>query len=151
MKHKLDRVLRIRGLLEDLAHFDLEKKTAEMRALEGGAERQRYRAMALRGEAFEVLGSRAAGVTTPWLMGIADADIHAWKRDKLAGQADARKPAVEAARAEFFARRLDRRQIEMLVEDDVRAEEKERMRREQKQVDDWFQSGRGVRQRRRKK
>lgn len=151
MKHKLDRVLRIRGLLEDLAHFDLEKKTAEARALEGGAERQRQLAMTLRGEAFEMLGSRSAGVTTPWLMGIADADIHAWKRDKLAGQAEARKPAMEAARAEFFARRLDRRQVEMLVAGDVRAAEKERIRREQKLVDDWFQSGRGARQRRRKK
>src|ERR1700691_5374740 len=118
MRHKLDRALRIRGLLEDLARFDLEKTTEEARAREGGCGRQRQLAMVLRGEAFERLESQAAGVTQPWLMGIADAEIHAWKRDKLAGQAEARKPAMEAARAEFFARRLDRRQVEMLVAGD---------------------------------
>jgi hypothetical protein len=151
VKHKLDRVLRIRELLEELAHFDLERKTTEARALEAGAEQQRRLALALREEAFEALGLRAADVTQPWLMSIADADIHAWKRDKLAGQAEARKPAMEAARAEFLARRLDRRQVEMLVAGDVKAEEKERVRREQKQVDDWFQSGRGARRRQRTK
>jgi flagellar export protein FliJ len=151
VKHRLDRVLRIRGLLEDVARFDLGKKNAEVRALEGDADRQRQLALVLRGEALEALESRMAGATMPWLMGIADAEIHAWKRDKLAGQALARKPGMDAARAEFFARRLDRRQVEMLVAGDVRAEEKERVRREQKQVDDWFQSRRGARQRRGKK
>lgn len=151
MKHKLDRVLRIRGLLEDVAHFELEKKTAEVRALEGGAARQRQLAMVLRGEAFAELGSKAAGATLPWLMAIADADIHAWRRDKLAAQAEARKPGMEAARAEFLARRRDRRQVEMLVAGALRAEEKERVRREQKQVDEWFQGRRGARRERRKR
>ena len=151
MKHKLDRVLRIRGLLEDVAHFDLEKRTADVRALERGAERQRQLAMVLRGESFEALETRAAEGTMPWLMGIADAEIHAWKRGQLEGQAQAQKPGMEAARAEFFARRLDRRQVEMLVAGALQAEEKERVRQEQKQVDEWFQSGRRLRQERRKK
>jgi hypothetical protein len=151
VKHKLDRVLRIRGLLEDVAHFDLEKKTADVRALDGGAARQRQLAMVLRGEAFEALGTQAAGATLPWLMGIADADIHAWKRDKLAAQAQARRPGMETGRAEFLARRLDRRQVEMLVADALKVEEKERVRREQKLVDDWFQSRRAARRGRRKK
>ena len=143
MKHSLDRVLRIRKLLEDLSRLELEKRAAAKRQLEKGAERQRQLALRARAEALKIAGGCAG--EGAWLLGIADADLLAWKGGRLRALAEAGRPAVEAARAEMLARRLDRRQTETLIAAAAAAEDKASQRRAQRQVDDWFQSRRGRR------
>jgi flagellar biosynthesis chaperone FliJ len=140
MKRPLERLLHIRQLLENLSHLEFERKTAEVRLLEQGAERQRRRALTARSSALAQLESPGEDATPAWLVGVADAEILGWKRVRLAARAAARRPALEAARADLLARRLERRQAETLAAAAAAARERKQRRREQSQVDDWFQS-----------
>ncbi|HEX4007609.1 MAG TPA: hypothetical protein VHX60_15645 [Acidobacteriaceae bacterium] len=138
MKRKFARVLSVRRLLEDLAQLEFEKKTAELRRLEEAALAVRRLGQGARAEVLRVLGEGDEPV--PWQLGMADAEILAWKVEKIAAMATECRPGVERARAELLARRLERRQVETLMSGVARAEETVDARRAQKQVDDWFQS-----------
>ncbi|MGA8109710.1 MAG: hypothetical protein WB974_09760, partial [Acidobacteriaceae bacterium] len=140
MTKNLRQVLRIRALLEDRARAELESRTRAVRQLESAAQQERGGAMASRSDAVERLirGESGAG----WQMDLADAEILEWKSERLRAQAEAEKPAAAAARDAMLERRRERRQAETLVEAAERLEQQERVRREQRQVDDWFQGGR---------
>jgi hypothetical protein len=140
MRRQLDRLLRIRQLLENLSHLELERNTAEVRQLEEGAERQRRLALTARSGALALLETGSQEGTPAWLMGVSDADILRWKRARLWAHAAARRPAMEAARRELLEKRLERRQAETLAAAAAAARDKKQRRREQNQVDDWFQS-----------
>jgi hypothetical protein len=140
MRRPFDRLLRIRRMVENLSLLELEKRNAEARQLELGAERQRRLALATRSGALALLERGGAETPTDWLLGVADAEILSWKRARLAAQAQARRPGIEVARREMLARRLERRQAETLAAAAAAALEKERIRREQNRADDWFQS-----------
>ncbi len=140
MKHSLDRVLRVRRLLEDLSRLELQQRAAAKRQLEKGAQRQRRLALSVRGEALGILEGRAGEEAREWLLKIADADLFAWKGGKLDAMAEAERPMVEAARTAMLARRLDRRQMETLIAAAAAVEDKQGRRRVQSQVDEWFQS-----------
>ncbi|MGC2639093.1 MAG: hypothetical protein WA294_18045 [Acidobacteriaceae bacterium] len=137
MKRRLERVVRIRRLLEDLAHADLGRQIAEARLLEESAATERRGANVARADAWKNLESQA---TPSWLLGMADADLLAWKSGKIEALAVARQSAIEASRQELLSRRIERRQLEILDEAAAQADERERIRREQKAADDWFQS-----------
>jgi flagellar export protein FliJ len=136
MKHPLERVLRLRALLEELSHRELERRATALRRLETAGERQRGLARAARGAGLRRLTEGEA----EWLLEIADAEILTWKGGKLRSLAESRRPEVEAARAAMLERRLERRQVETLVTEAAEAEETAEARREQKRIDDWFQS-----------
>jgi hypothetical protein len=144
VKQSLQRILRIRALLENLAHLEWEKKAGEARQLETSAAGFAKKARAVRLDALERLQGRDSDGTPSWMLSLADADMLAWQRAKLAQLAAVQKPAIQTARAEFLARRLDRRQVETLLESAAQAAAKEQKRREQKQVDDWYQSRPGM-------
>lgn len=140
MKRDLNRVLRIRTLLEDLSHLDLQKKTAAMRQLEKAGERQHSLALAARSDAQQLLSDPRGTSTGLWLMQIADAELFAWKSRKLRALAKGQEATLDAARAVLLERRLERRQVESLVTSAAEAENTEQVRRHQKWIDDWFQS-----------
>jgi hypothetical protein len=140
MRRPLDRLLRIRRMIENLALLELETRNAEARQLEQGAELQRRLALAVRSEALVLLERENADMAPEWLLGVADAEILSWKRARLAAQARARRPAIESARREMLARRMERRQVESLAAAAAAALEKKQIRRDQNQVDDWFRS-----------
>ena len=144
MKHSLQRILRIRALLENLSHLEWEKKAAGARQIEAIAAGQGQMARAARVNALERLQEENGDGTASWLLSLADADLLAWQRARLMRLVAARQPAIQAARAEFLAKRLDRRQVEILLENAARAAAKEEKRREQKQADDWYQSRPGA-------
>jgi hypothetical protein len=141
MKRKLDRVLRIRELLEDLSRLEFEKKITSIRFLETAAERQRQLALSVRADALQMLAGDESAGREPWLMRIADAEILDWKEERLEALAQEGQGAVREAREELLARRLERRQVEALLATAARAEKKGQVRREQNLIDDWFQSG----------
>jgi hypothetical protein len=149
MKQSLTRVLRVRALLEDLSRLDLEKKNAEMRQLEAAASGQRRLALVTRADALRMLSEGEVVGRESWLMRIADARILERKEAGLKALVVRGAPAVSQAREEMMARRIDRRQVEALLASAARAEKKEKARREQNRIDDWFQSGslRGTRKR----
>lgn len=140
MRRNLGRVLRIRALFEELSQLELETRTAELRQLESAAERQRRLSLAVRLEAHQLLTEPGNATTQAWLTGIGDAELLARKSNRLNTAAQKKKPVAEAAREVFLARRLERRQAETLVTAAAAADNKQELRRDQKQVDDWFQS-----------
>jgi flagellar export protein FliJ len=137
VKRRLDRLLRVRWLLEELAGREFSAREAETRTLEQSAASNRRRALAARSEAWGLIASQE---TAGWLLGLADADILDWKADRTKAAAAARKPAADAARAIWLARRLERRQLETLAAAADRVRETAGRRREQRAADDWFQS-----------
>ncbi len=141
MRRKLDRVLRIRALLEDLSRLDLERRIADTRHLEKAAERERRLALATRAEALRLLGEEESAPTDSWLMRIADAEILNWKEGRIKILAAEGMNAVQKSREALLARRTERRQVEALLATAERAEEKSQARKEQSRTDDWFQSG----------
>ncbi|MFY9746213.1 MAG: hypothetical protein WA891_09140 [Acidobacteriaceae bacterium] len=142
MKRKLDRVLRIRALLEDLSRLEFEKKIANMRFLEMAAEQQRHLARSLRADALQMLEEDQSVRRESWPMRIADAEILDWKEARFEALADESQGAVREAREALLARRLERRQVEALLATAAREEKKGQVRREQNLTDDWYQSGR---------
>lgn len=137
MKHRLQRVLRVRAVLEELSRLELEERTAAVQRLERAAEQQQQRADAARAQSLGLLFSEQ---TDGWQTQIVDAEILAWKRGRLAALALAGQTAREEARQALLARRLDRRQIAALLDAAEEAGARERGRREQHQLDDWFHS-----------
>ena len=138
MKRSLDRLLRIRALLEELSQLELAKRTGEMLRIEKSAERLQRLAVAIRVDACTELTSGEA--TDRWLTDIADGEILGWNSGRLRALARARQPAVEEARQEMMARRLERRQVECLLASAAEAEKEEQGRRDQKRLDEWFQN-----------
>ncbi len=141
MKRKLDRLLRIRALLEDLSRLDLERKIADTRYLERAAEREGRLALATRAEALRLLGEEESAPSDSWLMRIADAEILSWKEGRIKVLAAEGRSAVQKSREALLTRRTERRQVEALLATAERAEEKSQARKEQSRTDDWFQSG----------
>ena len=147
MRWKLERLLRIRMLLEEAAQFELEKKRAEMCTLERAREEQRRLALSVRQQALEVLNSPERSTGDEWCMRITDADLLGWKRRKLAAAMEGRRPAVEAATRDFLARRVERRQMAALAALAAERGKRESLRTAQRQLDDWFH-GRALRRER---
>lgn len=143
MNRALQRLLRIRMLLERRSLAELEKENAELHRLEGEAERQRSVAATSRSGALRRL---AAAADETWLLDIADADLFACRRTRFEEQAARCRSGADAAREELLGRRRERRQVETLLAAAAAAEKADGVRREQRSVDDWFQSRRFSRQ-----
>lgn len=137
MKTGLLRVLRVRQLLEELAGVDLETRSAELRRLEEAADEQHRQAATIRKEA---LNQRLRGAGFDSRLGTADAEILAWKSERLRAAAQESRVAVEAAREQMMARRVERRQAEALIAEAAQEEQGEGMRREQHRLDEWFRN-----------
>jgi len=140
MKKPLARLLRVRELVEDLSRREFESRSAEKRALEAAASRQRALGSALRNEAVDDLAQPWNAGHKTWRMKMADAEVAGWKRGKLDALAEAAQPEIDRAHGELMARRVERRQLEILHAAAVQAEERERVRQDQNRTDDWFQS-----------
>lgn len=134
MRKSLLRVLQVRRLLEESAGRDLQIKTAELRRLEAAAEGQRSLAAEARSSAL-----RQAPEPDSWL-GMTDAEIFTWRRQRFEAMAHRAGDEVAALHEFRMARRTERQQAEALLRDAERELNRERGRREQQRLDDWFQS-----------
>jgi hypothetical protein len=139
MNRSLGRLLRIRELVEDRARQDLERKNAEMQALEESAVRQQQLARQVRRDALQDL-SGVESRAEEWRLKIDDAEVTESRVARLGALAHASKPIVDQAREEWMVRRREKRQVEMLHAAAVQKEEKRQIRKDQNRTDDWFQS-----------
>jgi len=138
MKRNLHRVLSIRALFESLSMLHLKKETGELRALEAAADRERSLALSMRGLALHGLDKGTE--SDAWLTDMTDADLLSRRRGRLQELAGRQRPAVDAAREDLLIRRRELRQAEIMLDAAAAAEEKDQVRREQKQADEWYQS-----------
>ena len=140
MKRPLRRLLRVRALVEEVARLQLEKRTAEMRALTLAAEHQQEIVRSARSLAIEDLTGGQTSGTESWCLRIADAALAHSREARLEALADAAKPGIVQAGEELLERRVERRQVEILHEAEMQAEEQRQIRQDQSRTDDWFQS-----------
>jgi len=137
MRRTLDRLVRVRGLIESLSRVEFERKNAELRTIETSAKEQRRLGERTRAEVLKQL----AGEPSPsWRLDLADGEILRWKRERLEVLAEGARPSLGRTREEYLRRRVDRRQAEVLAANAAQDEQRERARREQNRLDEWFQS-----------
>ncbi len=133
----LRRLLRVRALEEEQARLELEAAMGDLRRLEyaraAATERDRrgrrlIEASAETGEAADRLAgieeTRAAERFTQALM------------PRIAG----REQDVASLREEYLERRVERRQAATLIEEDEARDGRDRDRRSQQALDDWFRN-----------
>lgn len=137
MKPALGRLLAIRELMEELAHLDLELRSNALRSIEGAADRQRQIRQVLENGVLEDLAGKSS---ENWRLKRADSDLAHWRMAKLETMAETARPSVERAREELLAKRMERRQVEILQESEEQREEQHQIRRDQNRIDEWFQS-----------
>ena len=131
----LDRLLRLRTLLEDVGRVELEARMQELVRVEREMETSRQWNRELRWQGFAAIGeARDAGrleaeVLARW---VADASV------ALAVLQEQRAMAADAAKAAYLERRKDRRQVESVLEARATVQAIEQGRREQRTLDDWF-------------
>lgn len=153
MKGSVQRLLRVRRLLEDVSRVEFGARSAEQLEMEDRREAARGSSQELRRQARAVLAvsaaeERKAPAAGLWHRLLADSEGSS-VQEKRWDQA-AREAAVRAGEAErrYMTDRMSRMQVEIVVRERAAAERLEQDRREQREVDDWFVMARGLRLRR---
>jgi len=136
----LSRVLRVRALMEESAQAAFAVRVHNMRQLEECAALARRAALFSRRESLEKLVPEGQPWEPSWQIDQMDAQMLDTKSACLTARAESEKLVLAEARAVMLARRRERQQIETLLESAQHAEDQQRSRRSQQQVDDWFQA-----------
>jgi len=135
MKHPLNRLLRLRTLLEDISRVELEVRLQELTQIEGVLTRSQEIGRAMRQRSFlsiakdEIASRLQAAAVTEWV---------AREQDIFEKMHQRKVAEVAAAKSTYLDRRKDSRQVGNVIETRESAMAIERSRREQREIDDWF-------------
>ncbi len=131
----LERLLRIRELQEEQKRCQLNAASAKLEALH--KSREVADEMKIRGQAL-VRASVSSGEMTDRQAGIIEAELAGRRSRGLTARIlSAQEDAIEL-RQKFMDTRLERRQVETLVDIQDLREDMESDRSSQKSIDDWF-------------
>lgn len=136
---RLDRLLAIRRLGEDLDRGTLALALASVAEVEAALERQETTLADARLAARRAL---TAGDRGKWLMADAQTEVAGWNRGRLDVLLETRAVEVPPAMEKFLESRCEHEQVKQLVENAQQVEEIEEGRRAQAASDDWFLSRR---------
>jgi Leu/Phe-tRNA-protein transferase len=136
---RLDRLLAIRRLGEDLDRGTLALALASVAEVEAALERQETTLADARLAARRAL---TAGDRGEWLMADAQTEVAGWNRGRLDVLLETRAVEVPPAMEKFLESRCEHEQVKQLVENAQQVEEIEEGRRAQAASDDWFLSRR---------
>jgi flagellar export protein FliJ len=135
MKPSLDRLLRLRSLLEGVSRVELEARVQELARIERAIEHLRESGRAMRQLTFSgIAQSRDAQRLEAEAMG----EWVAQERGTFERARQDKGKEVDTAKAEYLERRKESRQVGILMESKAAAGAMERSRREQREMDDWF-------------
>jgi hypothetical protein len=129
------RLLRVRELEEEQRAGALERAIGEWKRLQAAqvAARERER----RGR-WLVAASAATGELADRVAGIEEARSASRRAAALEPRIHAAEEEVKSRRQEFLAKRVERRQVELLIEQARAEEARESERRTQREADEWF-------------
>lgn len=148
MSLQLARLMRVRRLMEEMSRAEFAYRRAEQTELEKRRNEANETALALRSDARSAMSQAtveqdtAPGLWQRYLADSESSEAQAAQWEKAARLAEGR--ANEAER-KYMEDRRSRMQAEILVREKLISERVERERREQREIDDWFGMGRGVR------
>ena len=151
MSRQLERLLRVRRLMEEMSRAEFAARRMEQAELERRRDAARESSLALRAEArVELEGDSGSGEVVPgvWQRLLADGEQSREMEEQCAGAARQAGVRVEEAERQFLAERRSRMQAEIVVRERAAVERVERERREQREIDEWFgmkQGGRRAR------
>jgi hypothetical protein len=135
VKDALGRLYRLRSLLEDVSRVELEMRLQELAQIEAGmsflAEGQKMN----RGKSFT--GFLQAD-NASWIEAEALVELAAWQQEMLVPIQEKKATEVEEAKAVLLERRKESRQVESVMESRAAQRAILRNRREQRELDDWF-------------
>jgi flagellar export protein FliJ len=135
MRHPLDRLLRLRSLLEDVSRLELEARLQELAQVESALTRSQETSKAMRRRSFLNI---AQARREDWLEAEAIGEWVGWEHGSLEKARRRKTVEVGAAKATYLERRKECRQVEGVIEVKAAADAIERGRREQRELDDWF-------------
>lgn len=149
MTDALDRLLRLRILLEDAARADLEKQVMLAARVDRARQREEEGALRLRNEGlvWMLAGGGPAGSTGRMetvdeaerrFLAERERESVLPRRERLRRMAEREGGRMLACQEEFLARRKARQQVEILLRAEARGHRVDEMRREQRDLDDWF-------------
>jgi flagellar export protein FliJ len=135
VSHAMRRLLRVREIEEERSHTALESALAELSrleaALQSAAERGR------RGRRW-IASSAGSCETIDRLAGLEESRSAQRHAAVLAPRILEAVAAVESSRVQYLGKRIERRQVEMLLEQAEAREAAAANRRTQQQLDHWF-------------
>jgi flagellar export protein FliJ len=131
----LRRLLHIRTLEEEQRKLALDSALAELHRLEGalGATRARERA----GRSRIALSSRS-GDAADRIAGLVECESARHRAQILEARISETTQRIGRSRDEYLAKRVERRQVETVIQEARSAQDAETARREQQGVDEWF-------------
>lgn len=135
MSKTLDRVLRLRSLVEETSRLELEAASQQQRRLELKIEDASRQAHISREGAFDGLQRQDA---ESWLLEEGCCELAEWQGSRLRGLAQEQASRVAALREAFLQRRKETRQVETLLSAYNALLQVEQGRREQAALDEWF-------------
>jgi len=135
MRRSLDRVFRLRSLLEDVSRVELEARLQELALVEDALSRSQEIERDMRGQSFMGIteGRNRQRVESESL-----SEWMAWERGVYEKARRRKATAVDAAKAEYLERRKECGQVKSVMEAKLSAVAIVRSRREQRELDDWF-------------
>lgn len=135
LKSSLDRLFRLRSLLEDVSRLELELRLQELAQAEASLNHLAESRRINRIKSFDGF-THAENAT--WLEAETLDELTAWQQGMLDGILEKRQNSVNAARADFLERRKELRQVENVIEQREAEKSIVRNRQEQRTLDDWF-------------
>jgi hypothetical protein len=146
MSRQLERLLRVRRLMEEMSRAEFAARRMEQAELERRQDEARERSLTLRGEARAVLaGEGVDAMQGLWQRLLADSEQSSGQVERWAQAVRQAGERVEGAERKYLEERRSRMQAEILVRERAAAERVERERYEQREIDNWFGMKRGAR------
>ncbi|MGC2160522.1 MAG: hypothetical protein WA634_01310 [Silvibacterium sp.] len=140
MAASLERLLRLRSLVEETSRMELERRAALAARIDQAQQRERQNSRESRALALQTISNsspsreQAQQRTMEW----SNAESSAWREQQLEPLAQATARRVAEGREEFFERRKERRQVESVLDAERTRLRTEQERRTQRELDDWF-------------
>jgi hypothetical protein len=161
MSRSLASMLRLRSLLEEESRTKLEKLVRDSSRIEDAQEREEEIASACQNLASSIISEKCGGAAADvgdsatalriakdvWQVALVDREVAHLRQQQLASFARLTASRVEAFREELVERRKERLQVENLLRQDALVRARDRERREQRSLDDWFTAARCRRRR----
>lgn len=140
MRSPLERLLKLRALVEESSRMELERRTALAARIDRAQEHERAKMRESRGNVVETISGHgeAAEQSRRRMLEWSNLESASWRERQLYPLAQATARKVEEGRTKFFERRKERRQVESVLEAQRARERVERDRRAQRDLDDWF-------------
>jgi flagellar biosynthesis chaperone FliJ len=134
-KHPLDRLLRLRALLEDIGRMELEMRLQELGQIERALTQRMADRKNLRAQSFAGFAHADNAI---WTEAEVMHEWSQWEQGILARAHQKKMVEVGSAEESYLERRKERRQVERVIEDHAATATTEQNRRRQRELDDWF-------------